>query len=387
MVEQIRIRGIPREGHGRIIGRVTRGPIENFSDRKNYVRVVALGEKPSESYEGYAVLLYEGDSEEKTGIASIYQYGNLDFLKKDYVVLVDIGTGFTNILYRAESTHNGLFATDRCNSNCLMCSQPPRNISDVGMADELCRIIEMIPDQPEHLTLSGGEPTLLRDGLIRVLEKLKVYLPNTAITMLSNGRMFAYEDYVEKIAQVEHGGLVTSVPLYANNAADHDYIVQSKGAFDQTIYGLYNAEKHGLPVELRVVLHKQTIPGLLDMVDFIYRNLPFVTGVMLMGMENMGYVKKNWDLLWEDPIDYAHVLEKTVQQFFYRKIPTYIYNLPLCVLPESLWCFAKQSISDHKNIYLDECGKCDIRMHCGGFFVSSKKRHSRGVNSISLFKR
>ncbi len=385
MATQIRIHGIPKEGRERIIGRITRDTIDDISARKNYLRVVTIAEKTLASYDGYAAVLYEGNSEEKTGITSVHQYGNLDFLKKDDIVLVDARTGFTNVLYRTESAHNGLFVTERCNNNCLMCSQPPRNISDEGMVDELCRIIEIIPDQPEHLIISGGEPTLLKDGLIRVLEKLKAYLPNTVITILSNGRMYAYEDYVRKIIQVGHEGLITSVPLYANNAEDHDYIVQNKNAFDQTICGLYNAAKYGLPVEIRIVLHKQTIPGLLGMVDFIYRNLPFITGVVLMGMENMGYVKKNWNLLWEDPIDYAHILEATVQQFFYRKIPVCIYNLPLCILPESLWYFAQQSISDHKNIYLDECNKCDVRTYCSGFFESSKDRHSRGVNPISLF--
>ncbi len=316
MATQIRIHGVPKEGNGRIIGRITWDAINDVADRKNYLRVVRLEEKLVESCEGYAALLYEGNVEEETGIASVHRYGNLDFLKKDDVVLVDARTGFTNVLYRTESVHNGLFVTDRCNNNCIMCSQPPRDVSDEGMVEELCRIIDVIPDQPEHLTISGGEPTLLKEGLIRVLEKLKACLPDTAVTMLSNGRMYAYEDYVKKIVQVGHEKLITSIPLYANNAADHDYIVQGKGAFDQTICGLYNAARYGLSVELRVVLHKQTIPGLLDMVDFIYRNLPFVTGVMLMGMENMGYVKKNWNLLWEDPVDYAPILEKTVQQFF-----------------------------------------------------------------------
>lgn len=382
MAIQIIAHGTPKGSQGRIIGRVTHVPIEALSHRQNYLRVVAKEQRLEETYDGYAAVLFEDKPVDAINVPYVQEYGDLDLLRNDYVVVVDVGSGFTHVLYRPESTHNGLFATDRCNSNCLMCSQPPRNISDDGMVDELLRIIELIPDQPEHLTISGGEPTLLKDGLIQVLEKLKAHLPDTAITILSNGRMLAYEDYVEKIGQVGHGKLVTSVPLYANNAKDHDYIVQRMGAFDQTMRGLYNAAKRNLPIELRVVLHKQTISGLPDMVDFIYRNLPFVTGVMLMGMENMGYVKKNWHLLWEDPVDYAPVLETAVKQFYYRRISVCIYNLPLCVLPESLWFFAQQSISDFKNIYLDECRECGVRMHCAGFFSSSENRHSRGIRAI-----
>ena len=163
-------------------------------------------------------------------------------------------------------------------------------------------------------------------------------------------------------------------------------MVQAKGAFDQTIQGLYNATKYGLAVELRVVLHKQTIPGLLALAEFIYRNLPFVRHVALMGMENMGYVKKNWDLLWIDPMDYSNELEEVVRYFYHRRVHASIYNLPLCILPKNLWAFARKSISDFKNIYLDVCESCSARLHCSGFFQSSETRHSRGIKPIMASK-
>ena len=109
---------------------------------------------------------------------------------------------------------------------------------------------------------------------------------------------------------------------------------------------------------------------------------PFVNHVALMGLENMGYVKKNWDLLWVDPLDYADLLEEAVRHLFYRRLNVSIYNLQLCVLPRSLWPFARQSISDYKNIYLDECAACDVRENCGGLFQSSATRHSRGINAV-----
>jgi len=146
--------------------------------------------------------------------------------------------------------------------------------------------------------------------------------------------------------------------------------------------GLYNAAEHKLHVEVRVVLHKQTIRRLEQLAEFIYRNLPFVSHVALMGLENMGYVKRNWDLLWIDPVDYADVLERTVRHLFYRRLNVSIYNLQLCILPRSLWTFARQSISDYKNIYLDVCSKCGVRAQCGGLFKSSETRHSPGIHPL-----
>ncbi|MEI7614092.1 MAG: His-Xaa-Ser system radical SAM maturase HxsC [Betaproteobacteria bacterium] len=293
------------------------------------------------------------------------------------------GNGFTHVLYRADSPHNAIFVTERCNSNCIMCSQPPQDVPDGDVLEQHLRLIDLIPTPPSQLGITGGEPTLLKDGLVQIVSRLNERFPATSLTMLSNGRMYSYEELTEKLANIGHSDFLTSIPLYANNASDHDYIVQSKGAFDQTIQGLYNAEKHGLAVEIRVVLHKQTIPGLVALAEFIYRNLPFVRHVALMGLENMGYVRKNWEQVWIDPIDYAETLEATVRHLFYRGIAVSLYNLPLCVLPNSLWYFARQSISDYKNIYLSDCDGCSVKQHCGGLFKSSETRHSRAIRAIA----
>lgn len=380
MAIQLRGIGFSQGAYGRVLGLVTRSPVEEKC-RGDYLRVVPIGVEPQENLTGYVAVLFEG--EPTVDGSCLYGYENLDFLQDGYVVAVDTASGFTHVLYRPESSHNVLFSTERCNSNCLMCSQPPRDIDDSGFTAEHLRLIDLIPNQPEQICISGGEPTLLKDGLVQIITKLNFRFPTTPVIMLSNGRMYAYEDYTKKLAEVGHLNFLSSIPLYANNAIDHDYVVQAKGAFDQTIQGLYNATKYGLAVELRVVLHKQTIPGLLALAEFIYRNLPFVRHVALMGMENMGYVKKNWDLLWIDPIDYSNELEEVVCYFYHRRVHVSIYNLPLCILPKNLWAFARKSISDFKNIYLDACKSCSVRLHCGGLFQSSDTRHSRGIKAIT----
>jgi MoaA/NifB/PqqE/SkfB family radical SAM enzyme len=104
-------------------------------------------------------------------------------------------------------------------------------------------------------------------------------------------------------------------------------VVQAKGAFDQTIQGLYNAARYGLRIEVRVVLHKQTIPGLLDLMDYIYRNLPFVDHVALMGLENTGFAIANAEELWIDPLDYQFELASAVDLLVSTKINVSVYNL------------------------------------------------------------
>ena len=265
-----------------------------------------------------------------------------------------------------------------------MCSQPPTLADDNEIVKEHLRLIELIQKPPDSLGITGGEPTLLGKGLVLILESLKRRFPDTIVHMLTNGRLYSYENLVRELAEVRHPHFLSAVPLYSSSALTHDYIVQGQGAFDQTIKGLYYAAKHGLDIEIRVVLHKQTIPGLVPLMEYIYRNLPFVKHVALMGLENMGYVKKNWNDLWIDPHDYKETLKEAVKYLFYRGILVSIYNLPFCVVSRSVWPFARKSISDYKNIYLEICDQCDAKAYCSGLFSSSKARHSREIKPVQL---
>lgn len=334
--------------------------------------------------DGYAALLVRRGLEVPAvpiGTAVVANCEDLESISEGSVLALN-QDGSIRSLYRPESPNNVIFATGRCNSNCLMCSQPPVPHEDADLVREHLRLIDLIQEPPRSLGITGGEPTLLGDGLVRVLEHLKRRFPSTHVHMLTNGRLYAYEDLVAKIGAVQHPSFVSAIPLYSDVAAEHDYIVQARGAFDQTLVGLYNAARHGVAVEIRVVLHRLTIPRMRELAEFIYRNLPFVSHVALMGLENMGYTRRNWDLLWIDPLDYVDVLETAVKHLYYRRVPVSIYNLQLCVLPKSVWPFARKSISDFKNVYLDCCDDCDVREQCGGLFASTESRHSRGIGAI-----
>jgi len=53
-----------------------------------------------------------------------------------------------------------------CNSNCLMCSQPPKDRDDVvALTERNLELIRLIEPAPPYLTITGGEPTLLGDNL------------------------------------------------------------------------------------------------------------------------------------------------------------------------------------------------------------------------------
>lgn len=49
------------------------------------------------------------------------------------------------------------------------------------------------------------------------------------------------------------------------------------------------------------------------------------------------------------------------------------YNVPLCLIPESIHPYAQKSISDWKNKYLSECDQCFLKSKCCGLFATSQK--------------
>ena len=116
-------------------------------------------------------------------------------------------------------------------------------------------LIDLIEDPPPYLTITGGEPTLLGENLFTLISQLKTSMPTTELHMLTNGRTFAFPEYARTFAGIEHPNHQPRNPLYSDTAGVHDYVVQAKGAFDQTVAGFHQAARHGIRVEVRVVLH------------------------------------------------------------------------------------------------------------------------------------
>lgn len=316
-------------------------------------------------------------------IPIIHSARQVSHLKRGDVIVAYPRTGFLRTLFRPESRHNALLATERCNSFCLMCSQPPVDRDDSALVSINLEAIRLMDPPPSSLGITGGEPTLLGEDLFRILAELRLRMPEADIQMLTNGQRFARADFTAAFVEARHPRLTTCIPLYADNAPEHDYVVQSRGAFDQTIQGLYQLARYEQSIEIRVVLHKLTIPRLRDLALFIYRNLPFAAHIALMGLEITGFTRPNLEKLWIDPFDYQQELQATVEALVTRGMHVSIYNHPLCLLPRPLWKFARKSISDWKNIFFEECQTCAVREECGGFFKSAVLRHTSHLQPLS----
>lgn len=293
-----------------------------------------------------------------------------DVVSSGDVVTVTAGTGRVGVLYRRGANSNALFVTERCNSLCLMCSQPPRDEDDAWRVDEALALLPLIDRDLPVLGITGGEPTLLGEGLARILAAAAEHLPATHLHVLTNGRCFADPSVVASVAP-GRGRTTWAVPIYADTAARHDHVVQARGAFDEALDGIHNLAEAGHGVEVRFVAHALTIPRIMGFAEFVWRNLPFVEHVALMGLEPMGLARRNRDALWIEPDEAATALAQAGRFLAIRGMAVSIYNTPLCLLPHDVWQLARRSISDWKQIHAPECEGCRVRDACAGFFVSA----------------
>jgi hypothetical protein len=86
--------------------------------------------------------------------------------------------------------------------------------------------------------------------------------------------------------------------------------------------------------------------------------------------------------IWIEPIDYADKLTEAVLTLAQWRKEVAVYNVPLCLIPESIHSYAQKSISDWKNKFLPECDHCSLKSKCCGLFTTSKKTF-KGIKTLS----
>jgi His-Xaa-Ser system radical SAM maturase HxsC len=375
--ENGRVAGVDRT----LVGRVARRPVADAGARADSWLIAEEGALPCDPA-GYLGVLAFGEPPAVPGMPLVARLRQLAYLDDGDVVAVD-PNGFVRTLYRRASNHNFILVTEQCNSLCLMCSQPPKQLDDFDRLPEHLRLIDLIDPATAELGITGGEPTLFRDGFLALVARCGERLPATALHVLTNGRLFFYRRFAEKLGRIAHPDLVLGIPLYSDVDSQHDWIVQAPGAFEETVLGLQHLDRYGVRVEIRVVLHALSIPRLPRLAAFIARNFPFACHVALMGLEMFGLVHKHLDELWIDPAHYQRELLAASEILCDAGMNVSLYNQQLCVLDRRLWPLARKSISDWKNVYLPECNGCGVMSDCGGFFASGTKIRSAAIRPLA----
>ncbi len=365
-------KGNPNNITETIIGKVVKQP-SLLQSKKDKVLVTHHAGKSK----GFHAIIT--DSSIIPEVSGVYDIQELSELNDNDIVTIN-NEGFVNVIHEANSKHNSIFITGRCNSNCIMCPQPPVK-EEADRNDLNLKHISLLPKNTTSIGITGGEPTLIGDKLFEIIRQIKKHIPDCCINLLSNGIKFENIDYANDFAKNIDSRTVVDIPLYSDIDTIHNDIVGSK-SFHKTIKGIYNLAKFNIKIGIRIVVHKMNYDRLPQLAEFIYSNFTFVYQIAFMQMEPIGNALDNIERLWIDPMDYNNELEEAIKILHYRDLHVSIYNSQLCILPEGMRKFAVKSISEWKNIYVDQCEGCILKSECPGFFASSKDYHSRGIKSI-----
>lgn len=344
-------------------------------------RVVCCAEIAAQWTPGLHFLVLTRTEKERTTVEGLKHAGlesvawiESDSLQDGDVVVPQAEKGRCIVLLRESDAHHALFMTNRCNSYCLMCSQPPTPADDSWLVEEAIEAIRHRRSSPAVLGLTGGEPLLLGLGLRRVLDAVEEHHPHTKVEVLTNGRLFADPVLTKQLLSGLNISVRWLVPLYGHADFVHDFVVQAPGAFDETLAGLLELQENRQEIQLRTVLIEPVLQVLPELAGFVGRNLPFVREVALMGCEPIGFALANRLLCEVDLKHWGQTLERATRIFRWHSIPHLFMNAPLCALPRSLWTLAHRSISDWKNVYAMECESCVVKSDCAGLFAW----HERG---------
>ena len=298
----------------------------------------------------------------------------------DILRLEDDGT--IDVVWERQSTQNALLLTEACNCHCLMCPQPPRP-HDPQLEVQAHTILDLlrgslVPD----ICLTGGEPTLLKDRFLKLLERCVREHPEAHITLLTNGKNFADPGFTRETARCAAGKLVACVSLHSDLEVLHDTLVGRAGSARQTQQGIYQLAQQGIAVELRHVITRLNHTRLPDFAEHVYNYMPFCIHYAFMGLELCGHAAEHADMLSVSPLDYAQSLSQAVIRLHRRGLHVSVYNLPLCQCAPEIRIFARQSISGWKNTFLPQCADCSRRQDCAGLFATSV-RQAAAVTPLS----
>lgn len=283
----------------------------------------------------------------------------------------------------AESNHRtkGLLRlTMACNERCPFCNVPmeayPRPTPpDAEIAAELAAFVA---SGEQTLTISGGEPTLLRKRLLGTIREARAR--GIPFVELQTNAILIDADYARSLAA---GGLTSAfVSLLSDVPELHDALAGLPDAFGRCLAGIDALLAEGIRVTLNPVTARATQERLPAYVDFVADRLPGVRSISVSAVQPHGRgVANAWELL----PDYA-VLAPAVREARVRaevhgiELLNPYCGLPLCIgwddgLERSVeaieagqggWRETPGIENQGDKRHGTACRSCALRPRCGG---------------------
>lgn len=280
-----------------------------------------------------------------------------------------------------------LKVTFNCNNNCRFCLNSNRKgCPDLSTETLRKKILAAVKKKCSLLAFTGGEPTLRKD-FFEICKSAR--LNGLDVEIQSNGRLFYYKTFVNKISGLNINRFLISI--HGHNKNLHDFLTRSPDSFSQTVKGIKKLKRKNNFVITNTVINKYNFRYLREIVLFLSKLN--VDQIQLTWPESLGEVKDNFNELVPKYSIAKPFIEKALS-LNHSKV--YVLNIPYCVLDRKYSdCIGGHSTNvldfdfnrsaartkyyiSKKNMYLPPCLNCSSKKMCEGVSKQYVKEYGKG---------
>lgn len=185
--------------------------------------------------------------------------------------------------------------TMACNERCPFCNVPAEDFpSRPTPQDEVeAQLQAFVAAGEQTLTITGGEPTLLRRRLVELVRRARS-LGLAHVELQTNAVLLT----PERAQELADAGLTSAfVSLLSDQPHHHDELAGLAGAFPRCLAGIDALLDVGVTVTLNPVFATQTQDRVPEYVAFVAQRLPRVRHISLSAVQPHGRARDNLDLL------------------------------------------------------------------------------------------
>ncbi|MGM5483238.1 MAG: radical SAM protein, partial [Nanobdellota archaeon] len=219
--------------------------------------------------------------------------------------------------------------TEKCNNMCLSCPNDESFLKNIIKKEDIEDFIKKkVEKNTDRVTFIGGEPTIAKN-FFKLIELIRRINKNVIIQINTNGRMFYYDTFVQKLARHGPDKFDIHIAFYGSNSDLHDKLTGVNGSFQQTSKGIVNLLKLGFHIQIRTIISKinyKDIPNMAKLMSTKFKNK--ITKFNFVGMDIIGNAKKNKDILAISHLEIAPFIEKAIDILNHNKTPCEIHLLP-----------------------------------------------------------
>ena len=266
-----------------------------------------------------------------------------------------------------------------CNERCVFCNVPVEDYRPVtpSRAALSAELDAFIASGEQTLTISGGEPTLLRERLLDVVTRART--AGVPFVELQTNAVLIDDDYAQALAQA--GVTSAFVSFLSHVPALHDQLAGLEGAYPDCLRGMDALLDAGIAVTLNPVTAYVTQELVADYVAFVAERLPRVRAISLSAVQPHGRAKDNPELLPDYQVLKGQVVlaQERANAADIRLLNPYC-GLPLCVgwhesaerSVEAVEAILQREgqafgVNNRQNKRHGEpCRGCALRTRCGG---------------------